>query len=239
MAELLKRGFQRVKIDGEVYPIEEAPKLNKKLKHNIEVVVDRLVVREGLEARLADSIEMSLGLADGLVFAENADTGDQTIFSAKFACPVSGFTIDEIEPRLFSFNNPFGACPACDGLGSRLYFDPELVVPDERLSLTKGAIAPWAGSSSQYYVQTLESLARHFNENMSTPWEKLPDQMRKTILYGSGNKPVTMTFDDGLRTYETHKPYEGVVPNMDRRWRETEKRVGARGVGEIPQHGTV
>ncbi len=222
LAELLKRGFQRVKIDGEVYPIEEAPKLNKKLKHNIEVVVDRLVVREGLEARLADSIEMALGLADGLVFAENADTGDQTIFSAKFACPVSGFTIDEIEPRLFSFNNPFGACPACDGLGSRLYFDPELVVPDERLSLARGAIAPWAGSSSQYYVQTLESLARHFGENMSTPWEKLPDQMRQTILYGSGNKPVTMTFDDGLRTYETHKPYEGVVPNMDRRWRETE-----------------
>ena len=146
LAELLKRGFQRVKIDGEVTAIEDAPKLNKKLKHNIEVVVDRLVVRAGLETRLADSIEMALNLADGLVFAENADSGEQTIFSAKFACPVSGFTIDEIEPRLFSFNNPFGACPACDGLGSKLYFDPELVVPDERLGLAKGAIAPWAGS---------------------------------------------------------------------------------------------
>ncbi len=222
MAELMKRGFQRVKIDGEVYQIEDAPKLNKKLKHNIEVVVDRVVVREGLETRLADSIEMALTLADGLVFAENADTGDQTIFSAKFACPVSGFTIDEIEPRLFSFNNPFGACPACDGLGSRLYFDPELVVPDERLPLGKGAIAPWAGSSSQYYVQTLESLATHFGEDMATPWEKLPKDMRQTILFGSGDEPVTMTFDDGLRTYETHKPYEGVIPNMDRRWRETE-----------------
>ena len=171
LAELMKRGFQRVKIDGEVYQIEEAPKLNKKLKHNIEVVVDRVVVRDGLETRLADSIEMALNLADGLVFAENADSGEQTIFSAKFACPVSGFTIDEIEPRLFSFNNPFGACPACDGLGSRLYFDPELVVPDERLSLAKGAIAPWAGSSSQYYVQTLESLANHFGEDMATAWE--------------------------------------------------------------------
>ena len=222
MAELMKRGFQRVKIDGEVYQIEDAPKLNKKLKHNIEVVVDRVVVREGLETRLADSIEMALSLADGLVFAENADTGDQTIFSAKFACPVSGFTIDEIEPRLFSFNNPFGACPACDGLGSRLYFDSELVVPDERLSLGKGAIAPWANSSSQYYVQTLESLATHFGEDMATPWEELPKDMRQTILYGSGDEPVTMTFDDGLRTYETHKPYEGVIPNMDRRWRETE-----------------
>ena len=222
LAELMKRGFQRVKINGEVHAIEDAPKLNKKLKHNIEVVVDRVVVRGGLEGRLADSLEMALNLADGLVFAENADTGEQTIFSAKFACPVSGFTIDEIEPRLFSFNNPFGACPACDGLGSRLYFDSELVVPDERLSLALGAIAPWAGSSSQYYVQTLESLARHFKQKMTTPWEKLPEEMRQTVLYGSGDTPVTMTFDDGLRTYETHKPYEGVIPNMDRRWRETE-----------------
>jgi excinuclease ABC subunit A len=222
LAELMRRGFQRVKIDGEVYPIEEAPALNKKLKHNIEVVVDRVVVRDGLQQRLADSFETALALADGIVFAEDADTGEQTIFSAKFACPVSGFTIDEIEPRLFSFNNPFGACPSCDGLGSRLYFDPELVVPDENISLRNGAIAPWANSSSQYYNQTLESLAKHFKQRMTTPWGDLPKAMRETILYGSDGKPVTMTFDDGLRTYETSKPFEGVIPNMDRRWRETE-----------------
>ena len=222
LAELMRRGFQRVKIDGTVYPIEEAPALNKKLKHNIEVVVDRVVVRDGLQQRLADSFETALGLADGIVFAEDADTGEQTIFSAKFACPVSGFTIDEIEPRLFSFNNPFGACPSCDGLGSRLYFDPELVVPDENISLRNGAIAPWANSSSQYYNQTLESLAKHFRQRMTTPWGDLPKAMRDTILHGSDGKPITMTFDDGLRTYETSKPFEGVIPNMDRRWRETE-----------------
>jgi len=222
LAELMRRGFQRAKIDGTVYALEDAPKLNKKLKHNIEVVVDRVVVREGLQQRLADSLETALGLADGIVFSEDADTGEQTIFSAKFACPVSGFTIDEIEPRLFSFNNPFGACPACDGLGSRLYFDPEMVVPDENISLRNGAIAPWAGSSSQYYVQTLESLAKHFRQKMTTPWGDLPKAMRETVLYGSGNQAVTMTFDDGLRTYQTSKPFEGVIPNMDRRWRETE-----------------
>ncbi|MDA1072476.1 MAG: excinuclease ABC subunit UvrA, partial [Proteobacteria bacterium] len=222
LAELLRRGFQRVKIDGTVHAIEEAPALNKKLKHNIEVVVDRVVVRDGLQQRLADSLETGLRLADGIVFAEDADSGEQTIFSAKFACPVSGFTIDEIEPRLFSFNNPFGACPACDGLGSRLYFDPELVVPDENVSLRNGAIAPWANSSSQYYVQTLESLAKHFKQRMTAAWGDLPEAMRQTILYGSDGKPVTMTFDDGLRTYETSKPFEGVIPNMDRRWRETE-----------------
>ncbi|MDA0220858.1 MAG: excinuclease ABC subunit UvrA [Proteobacteria bacterium] len=222
LAELLRRGFQRVKIDGTVHAIEEAPALNKKLKHNIEVVVDRVVVRDGLQQRLADSLETGLRLADGIVFAEDADSGEQTIFSAKFACPVSGFTIDEIEPRLFSFNNPFGACPACDGLGSRLYFDPELVVPDENVSLRNGAIAPWANSSSQYYVQTLESLAKHFKQRMTAAWGDLPEAMRQTILYGSDGKPVTMTFDDGLRTYETSKPFEGVIPNMERRWRETE-----------------
>jgi excinuclease ABC subunit A len=222
LAELMRRGFQRVKINGEVHAIEDAPALNKKLKHTIEVVVDRVVVREGLEQRLADSIETALSLTEGLVVAENADNGEQTIFSSKFACPVSGFTIEEIEPRLFSFNNPFGACPACDGLGSKLYFDPELVVPDENVSLRNGAVAPWANSTSQYYVQTLESLAKHFKEKMTTPWGDLSETMRSTILYGSNGKPVTMTFDDGLRTYETNKPYEGVIPNMDRRWRETE-----------------
>ncbi len=222
LAELLRRGFQRVKINGEVHAIEESPALNKKLKHTIEVVVDRVVVRDGLEQRLADSIETALSLTEGLVIAEDADSGDQTIFSSKFACPVSGFTIEEIEPRLFSFNNPFGACPACDGLGSKLYCDPELVVPDENVSLRNGAVAPWANSTSQYYMQTLESLAKHFKEKMTTPWSDLSEAMRTTVLYGSKGKPVTMTFDDGLRTYETNKPYEGVIPNMDRRWRETE-----------------
>ncbi|MDZ5648462.1 excinuclease ABC subunit UvrA [Nitrospirillum sp. BR 11828] len=222
LQELRKRGFQRVKINGEMMEIDEAPALDKKLKHDIEVVVDRIVVRDGLGNRLADSIETALELADGLVFAENAESGERTVFSAKFACPVSGFTIEEIEPRLFSFNNPFGACPACDGLGQKLYFDPELVVPDTRLSLKDGAIAPWAGSTSQYYAQTLESLARHHNARMDTPWSDLPEALRTLILYGSGGKPVTLRYDDGLRSYETNKPFEGVVRNLERRWKETE-----------------
>ncbi|TWB43742.1 excinuclease ABC subunit UvrA [Nitrospirillum pindoramense] len=222
LQELRKRGFQRVKINGEMMEIDEAPALDKKLKHDIEVVVDRIVVRDGLGNRLADSLETALELADGLVFAENADSGERTVFSAKFACPVSGFTIEEIEPRLFSFNNPFGACPACDGLGQKLYFDPELVVPDTRLSLKDGAIAPWAGSTSQYYAQTLESLARHHNARMDTPWSDLPEDLKNLILFGSGGKPVTLRYDDGLRSYETNKPFEGVVRNLERRWKETE-----------------
>ena len=198
LQDLSKRGYQRVKIDGEMYEIDEAPALNKKLKHDIEVVVDRIVVREGLGNRIADSLEQALGLADGLAFAENADTGERTTFSAKFACPVSGFTIPEIEPRLFSFNNPFGACPSCDGLGEKLYFDPMMVVPNEALSLEKGAIAPWANSTSQYYVQTLESLARHYKVSMKTPWEQLPEEAKQGILYGSAGKPVTMAFTPHL-----------------------------------------
>jgi excinuclease ABC subunit A len=222
LADLQKRGFQRVKIDGKMYEIGDAPTLNKKLKHDIEVVVDRVVVRPGIESRLADSLETALGLADGLVFAEPADGGETVTFSARFACPVSGFTIDEIEPRLFSFNNPFGACPSCDGLGTRLFFDPDLVVPDERKSLRDGAIAPWAHSTSQYYQQTLESLARHFRVDMNTPWKALPEAVRKAILFGTGEEPVTMSYDDGLRSYRTSKPFEGVITNMERRWRETD-----------------
>jgi excinuclease ABC subunit A len=222
LQDLRKRGFQRVRIDGTLYEIDEVPALNKKLKHDIEVVVDRLVVRDGLGSRLADSLETALGLADGIVFVEDADTGHQTVFSQKFACPVSGFTIPEIEPRLFSFNNPFGACPTCDGLGSKIYIDPMLVVPDERLTLAKGAIAPWSGSSSQYYAQTLESLAHHLRISLTTPWQDLPEAARNTILYGSGDQPVTMSFEDGLRNYQTHKPFEGIITNLERRWRETE-----------------
>ncbi len=220
--DLRKRGFQRVRVDGTMYEIDEVPTLNKKLKHDIEVVVDRIVVREGLGNRLADSLETALGLADGIVWVENAETNELTVFSQKFACPVSGFTIPEIEPRLFSFNNPFGACPACDGLGSKIYFDPMLVVPDERLSLAKGAIAPWAGSTSKYYDQTLESICEHFGASMTTPWQDLPEKVRQTILFGSDGSPITMTYDDGLRCYETNKAFEGIVNNLERRFRETD-----------------
>ncbi|MGO8867496.1 MAG: excinuclease ABC subunit UvrA [Alphaproteobacteria bacterium] len=222
LQELQKRGFTRVKVDGKLHDIDAVPALNKKLKHDIEVVVDRIIVREGLGNRLADSLETALELADGLVFAEDADAGTRTTFSAKFACPVSGFTIDEIEPRLFSFNNPFGACPACDGLGTKMFFDPDLVAPDERLSLREGAIRPWAHSSSQYYQQTLDSLARHYKVPMSAPWRDLPAKVKQAILWGSGTEPVTMRYDDGLRSYQTTKPFEGVVPNLERRWKETD-----------------
>ena len=185
------------------------------------MVVDRLVVRPGLETRLSDSFETALGLAEGLAFTEDADSGERVAFSAKFACPVSGFTIDEIEPRLFSFNNPFGACPACDGLGSTLYFDPQLVIPEEHLSMKEGAVAPWASSTSPYYRQTLDSLARHFKVSTREPWKDLPEEVRQGILYGIAT-PVTLRYDDGLRSYETKKPFEGIIPNMERRWRETD-----------------
>ncbi len=222
LADLRKRGFQRVKVDGTLYEIEDVPALDKKRKHDIEVVVDRLVVREGIQTRLADSIETALELSDGLLFAEDAESGERHTFSAKFACPVSGFTIDEIEPRLFSFNNPFGACPSCDGLGSQMYFDEQLVVPNPTLSLRAGAIAPWASSSSKYYAQSLKSLASHFDISRDTPFEDLPEEARNGILYGTGTTPVTMVFDDGLRSYKTNKPFEGVIRNMERRWKETD-----------------
>ena len=220
--DLRKRGFQRVKIDGELYELDAVPAMDKNRKHDIEVVVDRLVVRDGISTRLADSLETALELADGLAISEDADSGERTIFSARFACPVSGFTIDEIEPRLFSFNNPFGACPACDGLGTTMYFDTDLVVPDSSKSLSDGAIRPWASSTSPYYRQTLESLARHFGVTMQTPFSELPEEVRDAILSGTGKTPVKMEYDDGLRKYETSKPFEGVVPNMLRRWRETD-----------------
>ncbi len=222
LAELQKRGFQRVKIDGKMLEIDEVPALNKKLKHDIAVVVDRIVVREGLGTRLAESLETALDLADGIALVENADSGEETVFSAKFACPVSGFTIPEIEPRLFSFNNPFGACPTCDGLGTKLFFDPELVVPDERLSLREGAVAPWASSSSQYYSQTLDSLARHYKASTNEPWKDLPETVQNAILYGSGEAAIVMKYDDGVRAYTTTRPFEGVIPNMERRWKETD-----------------
>ncbi len=222
LLDLQKRGFQRVKVDGKMYEIDETPKLDKQIKHDIEVVVDRIVVREGLGNRVAESLETALKLAEGIAIAEKADGGEQTIFSSKFACPVSGFTIPEIEPRLFSFNNPHGACPACDGLGTKLFFDPELVVADERLSLREGVIAPWAGSKSQYYAQTLDSIARHFKASTNTPWQDLDEKVRKTVLFGSGTTPITMRYDDGTKSYSTNRPFEGVIPNMERRYKESD-----------------
>ena len=222
LQELQRKGFQRVKVDGKLYEIAEAPALDKKYKHDIDVVVDRIVVKPDLGNRLADSIETALTLAEGLAIAENADNGERTVFSARFACPVSGFTIEEIEPRLFSFNAPQGACPSCDGLGVKMFFDPEMVVPDDRLSLSEGVVAPWADSSGQYYMQTLDSIAKHFKVKTSVPWRDLPKKVRDTILYGSGSESVAMRYDDGIRQYQTTKPFEGVIPNLDRRWKETD-----------------
>jgi len=227
LAELQKKGFQRVKVDGTLYEIDDVPALNKKLKHDIEVVVDRVVVREGLESRLADSLETALGLTDGIAYAEDADKDDEdgrTVFSAKFACPVSGFTIDEIEPRLFSFNNPFGACPTCDGLGVRMTFDPDLVVPDRDKTLAEGAVAPWSNASppSPYYLQALKGVAALHKANIDTPWKKLHKKVRDAILTGSGETPITIKFSDGTRKFETRKPFEGVLNNLARRWRDTD-----------------
>lgn len=215
---LQKQGYQRLKIDGQVYDIEEVPALNKNQKHDIEVVVDRLVIRPDIEERLSQSVETALKLGDGLIFVENAADGSRTTFSSKFACPVSGFTIEEIEPRLFSFNNPYGACPHCDGIGARLYMDPDLIVPNPHLSLSQGAIAPWNTGKSAFYTQTLNSLCEFLNVSPKTPWNELPEQARNVILYGSGNVCVPMVYS----RFVTDKPFEGVVPNMERRFLETD-----------------
>ncbi|MEY4858656.1 MAG: hypothetical protein RLZZ235_823, partial [Pseudomonadota bacterium] len=222
LAEFQRRGFERVKINGKLYQIAEAPKLDKKLKHDIEVVVDRIVVRDGIMQRLADSFETALGLADGIAYAENADGGERTVFSSRFACPVSGFTIEEVEPRLFSFNSPHGACPTCDGLGTESFFDAQLVVPQDDVALKDGAIMPWTGASSPYYDQTLQSLAAHFKVKMTTAWQELPDRVRNAILLGTGDEVVTLHYKDGLRAYEVKKPFEGVIANLERRFRETD-----------------
>ena len=274
LADWQKKGFQRVKINGVVTEIADAPKLDKKYKHDIDVVVDRLVVRRDIASRLADSLETALKLADGLAIAELADkplssssppplrgrarvggsqndpadleappprprgegekdggvlrnkneTHERVIFSERFACPISGFTIEEIEPRLFSFNAPAGACPKCDGLGTELKFEPDLVVPDRSLSLEDGAIWPWAktGATSPYYEQTLSALAKHYKVSMKTPWEKLPRKVQDALLLGSGGEEIEFTYEDGLRQYKTSKPFEGVIGNIERRWRETD-----------------
>jgi excinuclease ABC subunit A len=236
IADWQKRGFQRLKIDGQYYEIAEAPALDKKFKHNIDVVVDRIVVRPDIAQRLAESFETALHLADGMAVAEFADGGQQAegkrlkgshaeerlIFSEKFACPVSGFTIAEIEPRLFSFNNPFGACPKCGGLGVEQHIDADLVIPDKEATLRKGAIAPWAKSSSPYYLQTLEALAKHYKFTLDSKWKALPKKTQAAILYGSGEDEIRFVYDDGMRSYQTKKPFEGVVTNLERRFRETE-----------------
>ncbi|CAM5766701.1 UvrABC system protein A [Labrys miyagiensis] len=239
LADFLKRGFQRVKIDGSFYEIADAPTLDKKLKHDIDVVVDRIVVRADIAARLADSFETALELADGIAVVELADQKEEdgsprrVMFSQKFACPVSGFTIPEIEPRLFSFNNPFGACPSCDGLGTEMTVDPMLVVPDETLSLRKGALAPWAKSTSPYYNQTVDALARHYKFGVTTPWKDLPEKVQQVFLYGSGEEQILFSFDDGLRSYETRKAFEGVVTNLERRWKETDSEQAREDIGRF------
>jgi excinuclease ABC subunit A len=228
IAEWRKAGFQRLKIDGTLYPIEDAPDLDKKFKHDIDVVVDRLVTKDGLETRYADSLETALRLADGIAVAEWAEAKDgeaeprRIIFSEKFACPVSGFTIAEIEPRLFSFNNPAGACPACDGLGAKLAFDADMIIPDKDKSLHKGAVGPWAKGPSPLYTQTLQALALHYGFSMDKPWHALPDKARDVVLYGTGAEKIKFVYDDNARKYEVVKPFEGVLPNLERRWRETD-----------------
>jgi len=227
LAEMQRKGFQRVKVDGRLYELGEVPTLDKKLKHDIDVVVDRVVVRPDIGNRLPDSIATALELAEGLLVAEFADEKEKgepkrLIMSSKFACPVSGFTIPEIEPRLFSFNNPHGACPECDGLGSKLYFDAQLVVPDESRSLRQGAIAPWSRSSSPYYLQTLEAITRHYKVGVNTPWSELPKKVRDAILFGSGEEEIKFSYDDGARRYDIKKTFEGVIANMERRYKESD-----------------
>ncbi|HEY7238606.1 MAG TPA: excinuclease ABC subunit UvrA, partial [Burkholderiales bacterium] len=279
LADFAKKGYQRVKIDGAFYEIAEAPALDKKFQHDIDVVVDRIVVRPDIATRLADSLEQALKLADGLAVAEFADAAgpspppaggrsasearragvrgvtehptpdrvprsdppppgegekktklaaaaasdaNRLTFSEKFACPVSGFTIPEIEPRLFSFNNPFGACPKCGGLGVEQHIDPDLVIPDKERTLRRGAIAPWAKSSSPYYVQTLLALGKHYRFTLEAKWKDLPKKTQDAILYGSGETEIRFSYDDGMRAYETKKPFEGVITNLERRFRETD-----------------
>ena len=227
MAEWQRAGFQRVKIDGQFHAIEDAPALDKKFKHDIDIVVDRIVTKTGLEGRYADSLQTALSLADGIAVAEwaSAPEGEEPrriTFSERFACPVSGFTISEIEPRLFSFNNPFGACPVCDGLGVKLAFDADLVIPDRDKTLHHGAVAPWSRGPSPLYTQTLQSLARHYGFSMDKPWRDLPEQAQSVILNGTGSEKIKFTYDDNARKYEVSKPFEGVLPNLERRWRETD-----------------
>ncbi|MDH3263229.1 MAG: excinuclease ABC subunit UvrA, partial [Paracoccaceae bacterium] len=224
--ELRKQGFQRVKVNGAFHELDEPPVLDKKFRHNIDVVVDRIVVKEGLETRLADSFRTALDLADGIAVLETAPTDgaepERITFSENFACPVSGFTIPEIEPRLFSFNAPFGACPDCDGLGVELFFDERLVVPDQAVKLADGALAPWRKGKSPYFLQTIDAMARHYGFDKRKPWKDLPEKVQQVFLYGSGEEEIEFRFDEGGRVYQVTRPFEGVIPNMERRYRETD-----------------
>ncbi|HRM75475.1 MAG TPA: excinuclease ABC subunit A, partial [Paracoccus sp. (in: a-proteobacteria)] len=223
--ELRKQGFQRVKVNGQFYELDEPPVLDKKFRHNIDVVVDRIVVRAGMETRLADSFRTALDLADGIAVLETAPSEgepERITFSENFACPVSGFTIPEIEPRLFSFNAPFGACPVCDGLGVELFFDERLVVPDSALSVAQGAIAPWAKSKSAYLTQTVNALAKFYGFDKKTPWKDLPESVRDMLMRGSGKDEIPFRFDDAGRVYEVTRQFEGVIVNMERRLRESD-----------------
>ncbi len=225
--ELRKQGFQRVKVNGAFHELEDPPVLDKKFRHNIDVVVDRIVVREGIETRLADSFRTALNLADGIAVIELADVAEgadpvRITYSEKFACPVSGFTIAEIEPRLFSFNAPFGACPVCDGLGMELFFDERLVVPDQNLTLMQGAIAPWAKTKSPYLTQTMEALSKHYGFNLKAKWKDLPDAVKELFLRGSKGEEIEFRYDEGGRVYQVKRVYEGIIPNMERRYRETD-----------------
>ena len=225
--ELRKQGFQRVKVNGTFHELEDPPVLDKKFRHNIDVVVDRIVVKAGIETRLADSFRTALNLADGIAVVELAEAKEgeeptRITYSEKFACPVSGFTIAEIEPRLFSFNAPFGACPVCDGLGMELFFDERLVVPDQNLTLLQGAIAPWSKSKSPYLTQTMEALSKHYGFNLKTKWKDLPDSVKALFLQGSKGEEIQFRYDEGGRVYQVKRVYEGIIPNMERRYRETD-----------------
>ena len=223
--ELRKQGFQRVKVDGQFYELDEPPTLDKKFRHDIDVVVDRLVIRSGLETRLADSFRTALDLADGIAILETAPSEgepERITFSEKFACPVSGFTIPEIEPRLFSFNAPFGACPACDGLGVELFFDERLVVPDQNLKIVDGALAPWRKGKSPYFTQTIDAIAKHYEFDKNAKWKELPEHVQQVFLYGSAGEEIAFRYDEGGRVYQVSRVFEGVIPNMERRYRETD-----------------
>jgi len=223
--ELRKQGFQRVKVDGQFYELDEPPTLDKKYRHDIDVVVDRIVVREGMDTRLADSFRTALDLADGIAILETAPRdGDpeRITFSENFACPVSGFTIPEIEPRLFSFNAPFGACPQCDGLGMELFFDERLVVPDQMLKVRDGALAPWRKGKSPYFLQTIEAIAKHYEFDQNARWKDLPAHVKQVFLHGSGDEEIQFRYDEGGRIYQVSRVFEGVIPNMERRYRETD-----------------
>ena len=221
--DLQAKGFQRVKIDGELYEIDELPKIDKKLKHDVEVVVDRVVVKEDIAIRLSDSVETALRLADGLCIAENATTNEQKLFSEKFACPVSGFTIPEIEPRLFSFNSPHGACPTCDGLGMKMLMDENLIIPDKSLSIAKGAVEPWSKNFAPYYMQAMEAVAKHYKFKTTTPWNKLDKEHQDIILHGSGGTVIPVTYTSkNDSNWKSNKPFEGVIPSLARRLIETD-----------------